>query len=67
MGLLQKVNGDMYDTGNKRCEFRRQDSRFRSWAEHRWPTPPKREPGFKAEKSATFVLSLGLPFGHIAH
>ena len=46
MGLLQKGEwvDQWYDTGNSGGEFRRQDSRFRSWL------TPNGEPGFKAMK-----------------
>ena len=67
MGLLQ--NGQWvdqwYDTKNSGGEFRRQDSRFRSWLTANGEVGPNGEPGFKAEKGRYHLyVSLACPWAH---
>jgi putative glutathione S-transferase len=67
MGLLQ--NGQWvdqwYDTKNSGGEFRRQDSRFRSWLTADGDAGPNGEPGFKAEKGRYHLyVSLACPWAH---
>ncbi len=67
MGLLQ--NGQWvdqwYDTKNSGGEFRRQDSRFRSWLTQDGEVGPSGEPGFTAEKGRYHVyVSLACPWAH---
>lgn len=67
MGLLQ--NGQWvdqwYDTKNSGGEFRRQDSRFRSWLTPDGEAGPNGEPGFKAEKGRYHLyVSLACPWAH---
>jgi glutathionyl-hydroquinone reductase len=67
MGLLQ--NGQWvdqwYDTKNSGGEFRRQDSRFRSWLTPGGEAGPNGEPGFKAEKGRYHLyVSLACPWAH---
>ncbi|MEH6584007.1 MAG: glutathione S-transferase family protein [Halioglobus sp.] len=67
MGLLQ--NGQWvdqwYDTKNSGGEFRRQDSRFRSWLTAEGEAGPNGEPGFKAEKGRYHLyVSLACPWAH---
>jgi putative glutathione S-transferase len=67
MGLLQ--NGQWvdqwYDTKNGDGEFRRQDSRFRSWITSDGKPGPNGEPGFKAEKGRYHLyVSLACPWAH---
>lgn len=67
MGLLQ--NGQWvdkwYDTKASGGEFRRQDSRFRSWLTPDGEAGPNGEPGFKAEKGRYHLyVSLACPWAH---
>ncbi|MBR9913050.1 MAG: glutathione S-transferase family protein [Gammaproteobacteria bacterium] len=67
MGLLQ--NGQWvdqwYDTDSSGGEFRRQDSRFRSWVTADGSAGPSGEPGFKAEKGRYHLyVSLACPWAH---
>lgn len=67
MGLLQ--NGQWvdqwYDTKNSDGQFRRQDSRFRSWLTPGGDAGPNGEPGFKAEKGRYHLyVSLACPWAH---
>ncbi|MFQ3201793.1 MAG: putative glutathione S-transferase [Zhongshania sp.] len=67
MGLLQKGEwvDQWYDTGNSDGEFRRQDSRFRSWLTANGEAGPNGEPGFKAEKGRYHLyVSLACPWAH---
>ncbi|MFT5710836.1 MAG: putative glutathione S-transferase [Halioglobus sp.] len=67
MGLLQKGEwvDQWYDTGNSDGEFRRQDSRFRSWLTPNGEAGPNGEPGFKAEKGRYHLyVSLACPWAH---
>ncbi|PFG08174.1 MULTISPECIES: glutathione S-transferase family protein [unclassified Marinobacter] len=69
MGLLQKGKwvDQWYDTGNSGGEFRRQDSRFRSWLTPDGNAGPNGEPGFKAEKGRYHLyVSLACPWAHRA-
>lgn len=69
MGLLQqgKWVDQWYDTGNSGGEFRRQDSRFRSWLTPDGSAGPNGEPGFKAEKGRYHLyVSLACPWAHRA-
>lgn len=67
MGLLQ--NGQWvdqwYDTKKSGGEFRRQDSRFRSWLTPDGEAGPNGEQGFKAEKGRYHLyVSLACPWAH---
>jgi len=67
MGLIQ--NGQWvdqwYDTKNNGGEFRRQDSRFRSWLTPNGEAGPNGETGFKAEKGRYHLyVSLACPWAH---
>jgi len=67
MGLIQ--NGQWvdqwYDTKNNDGEFRRQDSRFRSWLTADGQAGPTGEAGFKAEKGRYHLyVSLACPWAH---
>ncbi len=67
MGLIQ--NGQWvdqwYDTKNNGGEFRRQDSRFRSWLTADGQAGPSGEAGFKAEKGRYHLyVSLACPWAH---
>jgi len=67
MGLLQ--NGQWVDqwyaTKDSGGEFRRQDSRFRSWLTAEGEKGPNGEPGFKAEKGRYHLyVSLACPWAH---
>lgn len=67
MGLIQ--NGQWvdqwYDTKNSGGEFRRQDSRFRSWLTADGQAGPSGEAGFKAEKGRYHLyVSLACPWAH---
>ncbi len=67
MGLIQ--NGQWvdqwYDTKNSGGEFRRQDSRFRSWLTADGQAGPSGETGFKAEKGRYHLyVSLACPWAH---
>ena len=67
MGLLQ--NGQWvdqwYDAGDGSGEFRRQDSRFRSWLTADGTAGPSGEVGFKAEKGRyQLYVSLACPWAH---
>lgn len=67
MGLLQ--NGQWvdqwYDTRNSDGEFRRQNSRFRSWLTADGEAGPNGETGFKAEKGRYHLyVSLACPWAH---
>ena len=67
MGLLQqgKWVDKWYDTKNSDGEFRRQDSRFRSWLTANGETGPNGEQGFKAEKDRYHLyVSLACPWAH---
>ncbi|MFT4790353.1 MAG: putative glutathione S-transferase, partial [Paraglaciecola sp.] len=67
MGLLQqgKWVDKWYDTKNNDGEFRRQDSRFRSWLTANGAAGPNGEQGFKAEKSRYHLyVSLACPWAH---
>lgn len=67
MGLLQqgKWVDKWYDTKNSDGEFRRQDSRFRSWLTANGEAGPNGEPGFKAEKGRYHLyVSLACPWAH---
>jgi putative glutathione S-transferase len=67
MGLLQKGQwvDQWYDTNNSGGEFRRQDSRFRSWLTPNGEAGPNGEPGFKAEKGRYHLyVSLACPWAH---
>mgnify|MGYP000459214768 CR=1 FL=1 len=67
MGLIQ--NGQWvdqwYDTKNNGGEFRRQDSRFRSWLTPDGQPGPNGEAGFRAEKGRYHLyVSLACPWAH---
>ena len=67
MGLIQ--NGQWvdqwYDTKNSDGEFRRQDSRFRSWLTADGEAGPSGKAGFKAEKGRYHLyVSLACPWAH---
>lgn len=67
MGLIQ--NGQWvdqwYETKNNGGEFRRQDSRFRSWLTADGQAGPSGEAGFKAEKGRYHLyVSLACPWAH---
>jgi len=67
MGLLQ--NGEWvdqwYDTKNSGGEFRRQDSRFRSWVTADGSAGPSGGEGFKAEPGRyQLYVSLACPWAH---
>jgi putative glutathione S-transferase len=67
MGLLQRGKwvDRWYDTNNSGGEFRRQDSRFRSWLTPDAQTGPNGEPGFVAEKGRYHLyVSLACPWAH---
>lgn len=67
MGLLQKGQwvDQWYDTKSSSGEFRRQDSRFRSWITENGEAGPNGEPGFKAEKGRYHLyVSLACPWAH---
>jgi putative glutathione S-transferase len=67
MGLLQKGQwvDQWYDTKNSDGEFRRQDSRFRSWLTPDGKAGPNGAPGFKAEKGRYHLyVSLACPWAH---
>lgn len=67
MGLLQqgKWVDQWYDTDNSGGEFRRQDSRFRSWLTPNGEEDAFGEPGFKAEKGRYHLyVSLACPWAH---
>jgi len=67
MGLLQKGQwvDQWYETKNSGGEFRRQDSRFRSWLTPYGDAGPNGEPGFKAEKGRYHLyVSLACPWAH---
>lgn len=67
MGLLQqgKWVDKWYDTKNSGGEFRRQDSRFRSWITANGEAGPNGEQGFKAEKGRYHLyVSLACPWAH---
>lgn len=67
MGLLQqgKWVDKWYDTKNSDGEFRRQDSRFRSWLTANGEAGPNGEQGFKAEKGRYHLyVSLACPWAH---
>jgi putative glutathione S-transferase len=67
MGLLQqgKWVDKWYDTKNSDGEFRRQDSRFRSWITANGDAGPNGEQGFKAEKGRYHLyVSLACPWAH---
>ena len=67
MGLLMKGQwvDEWYDTKNSGGEFRRQDSRFRSWLTPNGEAGPNGEPGFKAEKGRYHLyVSLACPWAH---
>lgn len=67
MGLIQ--NGQWvdqwYDTKSSGGEYRRQDSRFRSWITANGQAGPTGEAGFKAEKGRYHLyVSLACPWAH---
>ena len=67
MGLIQ--NGQWvdqwYDTKSSGGEYRRQDSRFRSWITANGEAGPTGEAGFKAEKGRYHLyVSLACPWAH---
>lgn len=67
MGLIQ--NGQWvdqwYDTKSSGGEYRRQDSRFRSWLTADGKAGPSGESGFKAEKGRYHLyVSLACPWAH---
>ena len=67
MGLLQqgKWVDQWYQTENNDGEFRRQDSRFRSWLTPNGENDPSGKPGFKAEKGRYHLyVSLACPWAH---
>ncbi|GAC22169.1 glutathione S-transferase family protein [Paraglaciecola arctica] len=67
MGLLQqgKWVDKWYDTKNSGGEFRRQDSRFRSWITANGEAGPNGVQGFKAEKGRYHLyVSLACPWAH---
>jgi putative glutathione S-transferase len=67
MGLLQqgKWVDKWYDTKTSDGEFRRQDSRFRSWLTTNGEAGPNGEQGFKAEKNRYHLyVSLACPWAH---
>jgi putative glutathione S-transferase len=67
MGLLQqgKWVDKWYDTKTSDGEFRRQDSRFRSWLTTNGEAGPNGEQGFKAEKDRYHLyVSLACPWAH---
>lgn len=67
MGLLQQGQwvDQWYDTKDSGGEFRRQDSRFRSWLTANGEAGPNGEPGFKAEKGRySLYVSLACPWAH---
>lgn len=67
MGLIQngKWVDQWYDTQKSGGEFRRQDSRFRSWLTPDGQPGPNGEAGFKAEKGRYHLyVSLACPWAH---
>jgi putative glutathione S-transferase len=67
MGFLQKGQwiDQWYDTKNSGGEFRRQDSRFRSWLTPNGEAGPNAESGFKAERGRYHLyVSLACPWAH---
>jgi putative glutathione S-transferase len=67
MGLLQqgKWVDKWYNTKNSDGEFRRQDSRFRSWLTANGETAPNGEQGFKAQAGRYHLyVSLACPWAH---
>jgi len=67
MGLIQQGQwvDKWYDTKNSDGEFRRQDSRFRSWLTANGDVGPNGEQGFKAEKGRYHLyVSLACPWAH---
>ncbi|KZZ62956.1 glutathione S-transferase family protein, partial [Oleiphilus sp. HI0128] len=67
MGLIQdgKWVDQWYDTSDSGGEFRRQDSRFRSWLTADGQPGPQGEKGFKAEKGRYHLyVSLACPWAH---
>jgi putative glutathione S-transferase len=67
MGLLQngKWVDQWYDTENSDGEFRRQDSRFRSWLTADGSAGPSGSAGFKAQKGRYHLyVSLACPWAH---
>ena len=67
MGLLQKGHwvDRWYNTDSSKGEFRRQDSRFRSWVTADGEAGPTGEAGFKAEKGRYHLyVSLACPWAH---
>lgn len=67
MGLLQngKWVDQWYETKNNGGEFRRQDSRFRSWVTANGEAGPTGQSGFKAEKGRYHLyVSLACPWAH---
>jgi putative glutathione S-transferase len=67
MGLIQngKWVDQWYDTKNNGGEYRRQDSRFRSWLTPNSQPGPNGEAGFKAEKGRYHLyVSLACPWAH---
>ena len=67
MGLLQngKWVDQWYDTRDSGGEFRRQDSRFRSWITVDGSAGPSGAAGFKAEKGRYHLyVSLACPWAH---
>lgn len=67
MGLIQDGQwvDQWYDTKNSGGEFRRQDSRFRSWLTADGEAGPSGEAGFKAEKGRYHLyVSLACPWAH---
>lgn len=69
MGLIQngKWVDQWYKTDTNDGEFKRQDSRFRSWLTADGQSGPNGEPGFKAEKDRYHLyISLACPWAHRA-
>jgi len=67
MGLLHKGQwvDQWYDTNSSKGEFRRQDSRFRSWITADGEAGPTGGAGFKAEKGRYHLyVSLACPWAH---
>src|SRR5690554_3927050 len=67
MGLLQKGQwvDQWYDTKASGGEFRRQDSRFRSWVTADGAAGPTGSAGFKAEPGRYHLyVSLACPWAH---
>jgi glutathionyl-hydroquinone reductase len=67
MGLIQdgKWVDQWYETSDSGGEFRRQDSRFRSWLTVDGQPGPQGEKGFKAEKGRYHLyVSLACPWAH---